>query len=802
MVKTVSSKNTLNTTSRQGTSATLVQITTAEAWRKQVTTNWQTFKKKAEEAKVETLYQELVIIALTPIAPKNEAQFKSMLKVMRQLRFTKPLISLFKKIYKDNNYTRTATDLARNLLAPSMLRADEKIGLDWILMATGTLQGITKDKRSSKKLAQTLLDGMKDKRQVPSAVRVQAGMISAGQNVVFAGQDVNIVSKHYHGNEAKLKAYLAAIRTDWNIPATSIHPASQHHVSTVLHQLYTPVDIWIDDSKFKSADNVKQLTERRFRAIEKDLNDARESVFEAIATNPLIVITGGAGTGKSSLCRFIATSLAYACDPDAEKRDKINGLELLGGAWIHGPMLPLYVSLRDFCNAKTIFPNTLKESTAETLLNYVKKTVGSFAPHLESYLTQTDVPTHGTLLVLDGLDEVYREEDRIILQRIIEKWADRFPTCRIIVTSRTYAYRKDARWHLSERFVSAELAPFSWKQMNTYVERWYSHAAKTRPGTLGGRSVAKKLSGAMAKDLKKSILENKSLWPLARHPLMLALLTLIHEDYKHLPSKRAELYEQTVELLDRWNIPLPTDKLHEKLSKINLERMRAALKMIAFDLQSQQSHRQRYPTTIQRGQLLEKLIQQQSYGEGLGASIEDVLEYLATRNGILVTDTRDLYRFPHLSVQEYLAACALIEYYDECKMPEGMKPSTSDGWMFPENIVALLCHDYSRWRNVALFAGSIIAADKGQDLRWQLIDELLPTELDGELPDHAVNSICIASEIWSESWLKPRKTAQRAIRDHLMKCLKAINKDERVDAPDHTNNRKVLTRLKSEQATA
>ena len=137
---------------------------------------------------------------------------------------------------------------------------------------------------------------------------------------------------------------------------------------------------------------------------------------------------------------------------------------------------------------------------------------------------------------------------------------------------------------------------------------------------------------------------------------MLALLTLIHEDYKQLPDKRAELYEHTVELLDRWNIPSPADRLHEKLANIDLDRMRAALKLIAFELHSEQQTYQRYPTIIQRARLLDKLIEQQSLGSGLGAGIEDVLEYLATRNGILVSDAPNLYRFPHLTIQEYLAA--------------------------------------------------------------------------------------------------------------------------------------------------
>ena len=305
----------------------------------------------------------------------------------------------------------------------------------------------------------------------------------------------------------------------------------------------------------------------------------------------------------------------------------------------------------------------------------------------------------------------------------------------------------------------------------------------------------------MSSDLYRTIRETRALVPLARQPLMLALLTLIHEDYKQLPDKRAELYEHTVELLDRWNIPSPDDKLHEKLANINLDRMRAALKLIAFELHSEQLTTQRYPTIIQRARLLDKLIEQQSFGGGLGAGIEDVLEYLATRNGILVSDAPNLYRFPHLTIQEYLAACALLEFYDECRMPPELQPHSADGWTFPENVVALLQQDYARWRNVTLFAGAIIAAGKWQDMRWQLIDELLPQSMNGAPAEQTLHCISVAAEIWGESWLKSRTRSQLVIEAHLLRCLRHIRADERIDAPERANNAQVASRLLRSQRT-
>ena len=771
-----------------------LMIASPAAWRDFVQGHWIQLKRLADQSTLDSPYQKLVMMVFTPVMPNPTTKLTLLRRLLKKFRYCDALSKRMTEIYRDRNYARTAEELARSELLPDKLSRDEVVGLDWLIVATGGLDGSANQGKQAIQFARHLLETMREYRDYPSAVRVQAGSISAGGHVIFAGQDVNIVAEHYHGNKSALKAYLAAVRTEWDIPTTTIHPASQHHTSAALHQLYTPVDIWTDQRQFHNV-GVEELNARRFQAIEKDMGYVRESVFEVISGHPLIVITGAAGTGKSSLCRYIVTALAFACDPKAERQSKVKGLEMLGPSWIHGPILPIYVSLRDFANTPELFPESLVEGSANHLLNYVKRTTGNLAPHLEAYLTQSDVPTHGSLLVLDGLDEVYEERDRIILQRIIENWADRFPNCRVIVTSRTYAYRHDSRWRLSERFASAELAPFTWNQVKTYIERWYANVAENRPGVLGGRAVASKQAAMMATDLNKTIRETRSLWPLARQPLMLALLTLIHEDYKQLPDKRAELYEHTVELLDRWNIPSPADKLHEKLANINLDRMRAALKLIAYELHSEQRSTQRYPTIIQRARLLDKLIEQQSLGDGLGAGIEDVLEYLATRNGILVSDAPDLYRFPHLTIQEYLAACALLEFYDECKMPAGMRAQGAEGWTFPQNIVALLCHDYARWRNVVLFAGAIIAAGKWQDMRWHLIDELLPRNLDAALTEQELHCISVAAEIWGESWLKSRTRSQYAIESHLVDCLRQIHGDERIDAPERANNYSMLSRL-------
>lgn len=768
------------------------------SWQATIEKSWEDSQKQLKTLKVSSLYQALITCMILPIIPETKEQYQAIITVVKQTRYGNHILDRFRKALRVQvSKSQRDVILKNHFLAQGMSEA-EREAIDWLLVATGTVEiAATKAKNKETFTAEIIQELRASYEKQSGSVRVTAEIISSDENIMFAGRDINLVQKYYTGNKPALRTYLAALRSEWDYPELgSILPGHNRQVlGTVrLHRLYTQADV-LDEEHYNGID-LDKLNKLRFKAIEHDVNTSRRPVLDVIAVNPRLVITGGPGNGKSSLCRYLTTCLAYACDPKAEKRDKVNGLENLGAGWVHGAILPIYIRLRNFSASEEHFPLTPDDATAKNLMNYLYATKARFAQHLENYLVHEDTKTYSTILILDGLDEVYRTQDRLIIQSVIENWADTYPNCRIVVTSRTYAYKHDATWRLSERFASAELVPFSGEQIHQYVKTWYQQAALMRPSTFGGSDTAIESTKELAANLIATIKQTPSLYPLAKQPLMLAMLTLIHEDNRRLPRKRAELYDQTVDLLDRWNIPIADDKLAAKLKNIQLDRVRAALKLAAFRLHKRQLLHHRHPTAIERKDLLDSLLTQQTQGDGLGAAIEDVLEYLNTRNGILVSDEIDTFRFPHLSIQEYLAACALIELYDECEMPKHLKPTMDTVWTFPDNLVALLRDDPYRWRNITLFAGSIVAADTGQDRRWNLIEALLPDEIISPLPDEFVQSTYVASEIWSELWLKPRTRSQRATCTDLRACLQAIKDDHRLDAPERSNIVCILEKLK------
>ena len=753
------------------------QITSLDTWKQHVLKHWETLKTQVDLLQLPDDYHGLLAIALLPIFPKTLDSTKKFIKLLGSEKQGKKLAKQSEEILAKSSPPDLKSFV--NDLIASTLKEEH---LDWLILTTGALAGSQSSKDKGKLFSKSLLSHLKGHNH--PGIRVQAKMISSGENVIFAGRDVHFVKQYYEGDTEALEAYLGRVRSEGNYPDLGTILPTRTQQSVPLHEIFTPMDVWADDVYLES--NEARINELRDHAVEKDLQDKRTSALEAVATYPLTVVLGSPGTGKSTFARYLATCLAYACDPESEKEDKINGLHLLGSSWIHGAILPIYVSLRDFCAYKK-FPKTIADADAESLLKYLKYRFEGFAKYLESYLMNRRIPVHGVLLLLDGLDEVFEEGDKLKLQKIVNNWVKRFPRCRIVVTSRGYAYRRTVRWRFSSAFKIVELAPYSKSQVYKYVDHWYQQAAMLRPMSFGGDESARSESKRLAKDLKYTI-EKEQLWSLARQPLLLALIVLIHEGYHRLPSGRAELYDETVELLHRWNMSSENDAAKLRLDP---RLVRQCLQLVAFRLQSTDS-----TNRIQRGDLLAHLSSCKLSMTKKNTDPLRVLNYLATRNGILVSGRNESYRFLHLSIQEYLAARALIEQYNECKMPADLRPPDNFGWTFPANIIALLSYNPYRWRQVTLFVGSILAQNVGQDMRWNLIEHLLIAHEKYTVADKALNA-AVAAEIWYEGQLEDRVPSHGDIRCKLQHALEeAIAKNNLLDAIEQSSSNHILVALK------
>ncbi len=254
------------------------------------------------------------------------------------------------------------------------------------------------------------------------------------------------------------------------------------------------------------------------------------SALEQLNRHNHLVLLGDPGSGKSTFANFVALCLAGEAlrktpnlgsltapisqdDKESEKKKAPKPQE-----WKHGALLPVRVILRDF--AARGLPSHGEKTSAKHLWKFIAAELeacelGNYAPYLHKQLQE-----QGGLLMLDGLDEVPEaEQRRVQIKTAVEDFASSFPKCRILVTSRTYAYQKQD-WRLSD-YVETVLAPFSGRQIEYFVDHWYEHIALLRdlnPQDAQGR----------AELLKRAISNSERLRELAERPLLLTLMASLH----------------------------------------------------------------------------------------------------------------------------------------------------------------------------------------------------------------------------------------------------------------------------------
>ena len=322
------------------------------------------------------------------------------------------------------------------------------------------------------------------------------------------------------------------------------------------------------------------------------------------------------------------------------------------------------------------------------------------------------------MLLLDGLDEVpAAEEHRTQIKQAVEDFAATFPQCRILVTSRTYAYQQQA-WRLTG-FSEAVLAPFGRGQIERFVDRWYAHITEVR------HLDAEDAQGR-AELLKRAIFNSERLQGLAARPLLLTLMASLHAwRGGSLPEKREELYADTVDLLLDWwesqrvvrnsqgEIVMIQPSLAEWL-KVDRVKVRNLLNRLAYEVHARQPiSGDEAPTgtaDVPEKELLAGLL---ALSQNPDVKPKRLVEYLSQRAGLLVPRGVGVYTFPHRTFQEYLAACHLT------------------GDEYPDKVAALAKEEPNRWREVALLAGAKSA--RGSDFAlWALVEELCFRKLTAE----------------------------------------------------------------------
>ena len=373
----------------------------------------------------------------------------------------------------------------------------------------------------------------------------------------------------------------------------------------VLDQIYTNVNIIKDVTGRRRIDYDKVIDictredVNRFSHgdIEKPI-----SGLDAVEEFKRLVVLGKPGAGKTTFMKYLAMSCL--------------------GDRFHGELVPIFIELRLYAAIKG------EPSLQEYIWDEFEKrdVTGDAVKRL--------LKEGRALILLDGLDEVKKEDDRRVKQdidRFSRDWLkNRFAiTCRIA-----------AREYQFETFTEVEVADFDDGQIETFVNNWFRERDESK-----------------AERLLERLKDNEPVKELAKSPLLLTLLCLVFGDRNDFPPKRSELYKEGLEvLMKKWDAKRNIEReiIYKHLSPQNKEDM---LGQIAFNtfVKGEYFFRQE---DLQRQikDYICNLPEASADPDALRLDSEVVLKAIEHHHGLLVERARNIYSFSHLTFQEYFAA--------------------------------------------------------------------------------------------------------------------------------------------------
>ncbi len=341
------------------------------------------------------------------------------------------------------------------------------------------------------------------------------------------------------------------------------------------------------------------------------LKAAGAHALEEALGNRHLVIEGGPGSGKTTFLRWIAWNL---CRPDGPPagfpvRDR----------------LPLWIRITD------LDQRIVARKAGDPELAHDAR----WLPHFlagqgwglnEAYFTAR-LEDADTLLLLDGLDEAANQSRRATIVRLIREGAVKYK-CRIVVTTRPGAH--EGRATLAGFEVTCIEDLDTWDGIDAFLRQWCDWLGQSE-------DYRKKLLAAVV---------IPGIRHLARNPLMLTALAVLHLKRNRLPDHRAKLYEDILVWL--------AEQAAERHSEYSKDQRLQLFGTLALAMQG---HKEGQQLSIAIDDAALK-IRPSAPGE-----IIPFLEQAHLDSGI-VTLRGDRLAYWHLSFQEYLAARIQLGFAD------------------------------------------------------------------------------------------------------------------------------------------
>jgi hypothetical protein len=381
-------------------------------------------------------------------------------------------------------------------------------------------------------------------------------------------------------------------------------------------------------------------------------NGADEDSPDVLRRDPLTcrmpgtrhVILGDPGSGKTTLLRFLAL---FGQSGALQQR---YGVKVEGKApeFERDERLPVFLTLRRYADA-------LKFNDNLSLFDYIIQNIsadfsisGISPEFLEYYLESGQ-----SILLFDGLDELPNSTFKQKIRNRIQNLSETYPGNTVVVSSRVYAYEGGVRFD-DAVFSHHRLAKLHMEEIEQFVRDWYQ-ARLEKPRDR--KVYLDSLLGILQSE------EHEAIRELARNPLLLTIMVLVHRIDAVLPDERHVLYQKCTEtLLNTWHTWkfAELDRLHRaKVDRQNMQRMQSVAYWMHHEMGRTEAGRQAVVSYEALHRHMTKHIAAEQPANPDYAP-EDIatafIEFVQDRAGLLIEIGDRNFAFVHLTFQEYLAA--------------------------------------------------------------------------------------------------------------------------------------------------
>ncbi len=409
-----------------------------------------------------------------------------------------------------------------------------------------------------------------------------------------------------------------------------------------------------------------------------------------------LLIIGDPGGGKTTFLRLIACVLAKdAISPNETGRGIHLGLHL-----DKSPSIPIFIRF-------SALAGTLRRGCIEAngvslwcvLLRTMEEIFGKDNANLLRILLD-----HGDCaLLLDGLDEEPDPNVRKQMVDVANSVLDHWKKNLIVLTSRPFGYHAVSA---QEKMLTAYIDSFGREEILEFLARWANAVFPEEED---------RNRKAYLPELKSAVLSIPSIRRMAKNPVMLTCLCVVHWNERKLPEGKADLLAAVL----RWLINAREEK--RKARGFNDAFAEECFKALSFTMTVHPEGKQVHADLSWAAEQLEVPFRDELGVEGarLRRKGMDFLEAEMLDSGIVEQSGTGQLRFWHYTFQEHYAARALSELADG---------DGSDGW---QQIVKPHIDDRQWDEVIDHFAGCL--AWTGRRRLNLLVDLILDTTMPGDL---------------------------------------------------------------------